>query len=67
MDVDTARYLGILGYFLNNPYSDTFFPKIKPAPKKRFSNCPVCGTQRVNIYYHNGEWKCLKCQQQEKE
>ena len=35
--------------------------KFKPALTKRFGSCPVCGTQRVNIYRRGKVWMCLKC------
>lgn len=45
-----------------SPYLDMFRLRIrKSKPISHQQTCPICGRTLVNLYRHNGVWKCNKC------
>lgn len=49
---------------VGGPYLDTLdLPKIKTQPKICFADCPVCGAKHKTLYWHKGDYICLKCKE----
>ena len=52
-------HIGAHGYYTQNAIQNMLINIDKKD--KIFSNCPICGASRVNIYYKDGVWQCKKC------